>query len=388
MPLELAEEIVAPEAPISVRASLEAGFAAAEAAPAPVTEIKPATIPEPKADAPKAPVVDAAQVARDEAGRFAAKTNDAPTADLKSADAPKTDTKITDTPAAAPTEAPQEPIPAPAALSAVAKSQWATLPPVIQAEWAKRERDMDAGLQKQAVQLKRFERIDEAIAPHRNYLAINGLTDESYLRSLIAADGMLRGPNPGDALAQIAGMYNIDLRQTGQPGQQPQQAQQPQPQAQPDPRYQELVQTVASLQQTVAQQQSAAQESVNTQRQSQIDNFAKDHLYFENVRQQMGALLRSPGLAELAETSPLDAMKSAYDQACWAHPEIRPLLLAEQTATQEAAARAAVSAKANEARQASGSVTGSPTPGTGPVRTGPAPAIRASLEQGFAAALN
>jgi hypothetical protein len=377
-PEEIIETVAEPN---SLRASLEAGFSAAESA---APEIKPATIPEPAPQTPD-PESAAAKIARDEAGRFAAKPDEP-----KAAAAPEAkpaDPATIVQPETAQKEAPQgEPILPPAAWTAASKAKWEALDPSVKAEIAKRESDMTSGLHKQAQAIKRFEQMDAAIAPHRNYLAINGLDEPTYVRSLIAADEMLRGPNPLNALAQIAGMYNIDLRQFGQPGQQAQQGQQiPQQQPQQDPRYQALEQTVVGLQQTLAQQTSFAQQTAQAQQQAQIESFAKDHLYFENVRPQMAALLRSPNLAQQAESDPLGAMKAAYDQATWATPDIRKLLISEQTAKAQEATRAEASAKANEARQASGSVTGSPTPGVIPQRQGPAPSIRESLESQFAA---
>lgn len=361
-PDELAVVETPAAAPVSLRDALEAGFAA-DAAKS--TEIKPATIPDAaQTEAKAAPN-------RDEAGKFAPKAADAEPVKPPAPDA--TEPKITVPPEAAATEAPKEPIPPPAAWTAAAKSKWSTLDPEVQAEIAKRENDMVQGTQKQALQIKRFERMDEVIAPHRNYLAMNGLDEATYVRSLVAADEQLRGPNPLGALAQIAGMYNIDLRQIGQPGQQPPQ------EAQPDPRYQALEQRLAELQQTVVQQQSTAQQTEQTQTQAQIDAFAKDHLYFENVRPEMAAFLRAGTATD---------MEKAYEMACWARPDIRPLLMKEQADKQAAEQRAADSAKANEARQASVSITGSPTPGASPVATGPSPSIRESLERQFDAALS
>lgn len=355
--------------PVSLRSALEAGFAAdaAKSADAPV-EIKPATIPD-----PAKPVTEAGVQPRDETGKFAPKP-----ADGEAAKPVTAETKPTVQPEAAAGEAPKEPIPAPAAWTAPAKAKWATLDPDVQAEIAKRETDMVQGMQKQGDALKSLQSINEAIEPHRNYLAINKMDPAIYVRSLMAADELLRGPNPLNALAQIAGMYNIDLRQLGQPAQAVQPGQQPQPQAQPDPAVQQLQRELAELRQSTAQQQSAAQETEQAQLQAQIATFAKDHLYFENVKGPVAALLRSGEAATLDE---------AYDMACWARPDIRPLLLKEQSDKAAAAQRAADSAKANEARQASGSVTGSPTPGAAPVQTGPSPSIRESLERQFGAAV-
>lgn len=358
------------EAQTSVRGLLEAGFAA-DAAANPETPAAPA----PVADAPAAAAApDAAAPVRDEAGRFApkdaAKAEITDTTASAAPEAKPAETPTPDSPATAGTEAPREPIPPPAALSAAIKSKWSTLPPEVQAEWAKRETDMVLGLQKQADNLKRFERLDEVIAPHRERLALARVDDAAYVKSLIAADEMLRGPNQIQALAQIGQMYGIDLRHLAQPGQQPPQA------AQPDPQVQAMAQELTALKGELAQFKGAAQETEQAQLQAQVDSFAKDHPYFENVRGLMGALMRSGQAADMA---------SAYEMACRASPEVHPVLMQEEADRKAAAARAEATQRASEARQASGSVTGSPAPGTAPAQTGPAPTLRESLERQFSA---
>lgn len=375
-----APEVQAPDN--SVRGRLEAAFAAdAAAAPEPV-QIKPATIPEPaSAPTPDAtPVAEAPkEAARDDKGRFAPKAADAAPAEAKAAPEPQP----TDKPAAPEPEAQGEPIRPPAALSAAAKAKWATLDPVLQAEWSKRERDMDQGRQKQAEQLKRYEGVEQVLAPVRAHLAVNGVTEADYIRNLSAADQELRGPNKLRALVQIAEGYNIDLRQLAQPGQQ---AQAPQGQPQPDPAQQQLASELASLKGELAQMRGAAVQTEQARIQAQIDSFAKDHPYFENVRPMMGALLNVGTLKELADSDPLAAMKLAYDQACRASDEVWPVLQQQEAAKQAEAARTAAAARANEARQAAGSVTGSPAPGAAPSQVGPPPSIRESLERQFSAA--
>jgi hypothetical protein len=82
----------------------------------------------------------------------------------------------------------------------------------------KRETDVSKGFEERATQLKRYEPLEQVIAPHRIVWRSPERT-RPYVRSLIAADEMLRGPNPIQALAQIAQLYNVDLRQFAQPGQ-------------------------------------------------------------------------------------------------------------------------------------------------------------------------
>lgn len=291
---------------------------------------------------PAAPPADKAP-ARDEHGKFAP--------------------KITDQPAAAAQEAQPAPIP-PASWSVEAKSMFATLPPAAQAEIAKRETDVAKGFEERASQLKRYEPLETAIAPHRDRLALAGVDEGTYVRSLIAADEMLRRPESRmQALAQIAQSYGIDLRQFAQPGQQ----QQPQ-QAQLPPVVQQLMRQVSTLESTLAQQASASEQAQRDQNLQAVRAFGADpkHLYFENVKGDMAALIQSGQAKDLED---------AYDKAIWLRPDIRPLIQGSAAAQAPEAARA----KADQARRAAGSITGSPSPGSAPAGQA-APSLRAELE--------
>ena len=295
-------------------------------------------------------------------GKFAPKT--------EGVQAPATIPTTSDQPAVAAPEAPQESIRPPASWSAQAKADFAALPAHIQQEVLKREGEVNKGFEERAAKLKPWEDVDRALAPVRSRLAMNGLNDAQYVQALVAADESLRGQNKVQAFAQLAQQYGVDLRQFGAPqqaGQQPQMAQLP-------PDVVAALQKIPELEQQLSQQQSAAQQAATAQTQAEIDTFAKDHLYFENVKPQMAALLQTGQASDLA---------SAYDMACWARPDIRPLVMKEQADKDAKAAQEAAAARVGKARQAGGSITGSPAAGSAPVRNGPAPNIRDALAEAW-----
>lgn len=339
----LEPEVQAPAEPPSIRDTLTSAFSSDAAAPEPAT---PA--PEPTDT-----------TARDDKGRFAPKAEGVQAV----ATIPTPDQPVTPTP-----EAPQEPIRPPASWSAQAKADFAALAPHIQQEVLKRERDMDRGLEERANQLKKYEPLEQVIAPLRDRLAMNGQTPETYFSALAAADEALQGPNKLQALAQVAQMYGIDLRQfsqPGQPGQQPQQAQLP-------PEFGALMQEVQQLRQTVTQQQTAAQDASDAQLQAEIDAFSNANMYFENVRPMVAAILRAQPELDL---------KSAYDRACWADDSIRPHIMQERAAQEAEQARQAASAKVAAARGAGVSIAGSPVPGASAPNGAPTLSIRDNLAQ-------
>lgn len=299
--------------------------------------------------------------ARDEHGRFAkpGEVVQAPGAEKPQDVAPK---------------AQAEPIQPPASWSATAKAMWATLPPPIQAEVAKREADVTKGFNDRANQLKRYEPLEQVIAPHRERLALAGIDEGAYVRSLVTADEMLRGPNRLQALQHIAQSYGIPLQSLAQ-------GQSDQPPAQVD-RYQQLQDQVTTLSTQLSQQRQAEAQAQTSQLTSTIERFAADpaNLYFENVRPQVAALLK----AGVQGATYDEMLKNAYEQAVWANPETRAAVTAQQAEKQRTEAEAAARAKALQARNASGSVIGSPSPGSAPTQDA-ASTLRGELERQFAA---
>jgi hypothetical protein len=144
------------------------------------------------------------------------------------------------------------------------------------------------------------------------------------------------------------------------------------PQAQPPAHLEALARDVETLKGALAQQQRRDEEARLTPVVDHVEAFAADpaNLYFENVRDRMSALLRAGAATDVAD---------AYQQATWSDPDVRQALLRQSEAGRQGQASDAARAKAAQARHASGSVTGSPSPGSSPGRGGPAPTLRDEL---------
>lgn len=323
-----------------IHADIRAAFASDDP-PAPASPTEPELAP---VEAPAAPVegetpAEAAARHRDEKGQFAK--------------APETEQPAQQV---APGAEPQQPVAAimpPVSWKAAAKAKFATLDPEVQQEVLRREKEITDGLAQWDQKVGAANKLDALLAPHDQRLALAGSNRENYLRGLLTADDMLRGPNREQALAQIARMYGIPLP-TGQP--QPQQ-QQAAPQVSPQ-HVGELVQT--ELQRWREQESQAAADST-------IAEFAANpaNLYFDNVKAEMGALLQAGAATTL---------KEAYDMACHARPDIRALLTP-----------APVLQSAKPAQPAGLSVTGSPPIGG---HKAPPNGSRESIEDDIRAALS
>lgn len=352
------------EAP-SVRDSLTSAVAALSDAPevvidtAPAASAAPAAAPEP-VDAALAP--EAAGQVRDEHGRFKPKTPEA-TAGAAETATPQAPQDI-ETAKPAEKEPQSEAIPIPPSLPAAVKAKFKDLEPDVQQAFAKLEGSVQTAKAEWGRKGERLNRYDEIIGPYLDRWRLGGLDEFSGIQALISAQNILER-NPVEGLAHIARSYGVDLRAlAGQSSQQRpaaegHQAQTVSPELQTV--LQPLVQQVQTLQHQLQQSKQQTEQQALTEAQAQVQAFASDpaHMYFDNVRDEVAALLEAGRATTLAD---------AYEKATWASKEIRPLLLADQAKqtqadTQRKAQEQAARSKAQSAQHAAGSVTGAPAPG-------------------------
>ena len=225
---------------------------------------------------------------------------------------------------------------APASWSPAAKATFDKLPPEVQQAVAKREQEIDHGLRRKSEEVKRYEPLEQLIAPRRALWAAQGMDEASAIRTLLAAQDLLE-KDAVQGIQFLAKSYQIDLSRLAQPQGQPYQAQ-PARDSHPE---------IAALKQQLQVLQSQVQTAQTAPIVSQIDAFQNDpaNLYFENVRDDMAVLLHNGKASDL---------KEAYEMACWMRPDIRPFLQTTQ------APATPVQDKAAQARRAAVSVTGSP----------------------------
>ena len=330
-----------PSEGLSLRDELAAALSADGASDGPSGVSSP--VPEAAAANPEPAPADGR--VRDEHGRFAPKAEgQAQSTELKSPQGVVA-------PAEGQVAQPQASGPPPS-WSAAAKAQWDGLPDAIRQEVARHEatvQDAKAQWQQKGEQLNR---LTAAIGPRAEQWRLNGFSPEQGVQRLIAAEEFL-DRDPVNGIAHLARQYGVNLQQllaaTGQQGQAPQV---------PAP-FQQLAHEVQTLKQTLTQQQQAAEQARYQGAVDQITAFRADpaNKYYENVRERMGVLLQTGQATSLAD---------AYEQATWSDPQVRAARLQEQAAGQ--AKLSGDRAKVAQAKHASGSVTGSPTPGSSPAR--------------------
>jgi hypothetical protein len=318
--------------------------------------------PVPAADASVEPAVSSSSAApeatdtasgdrpRGPDGKFIAKT----------ADAPATATPITDhaeptATTAAPSTA--QAVTPPVSWSAEAKAAWNALPPAVQQAALKREQEVSSGFAQKTAELKRYDALESVLGPRRAALAAEFGSEAQAVQTLFALSDYARQDFPG-FVRMLAQQRGIDLASlAGTPVDQTQ--------VSADPTIAALQQEIGTLKQNLqgftAQQQQAQADELNRQ----IETFKADpkHTHFEAVRAHMAALMQGGQAKD---------MQDAYDQAVFANPTTRALVMEEQRKADEAkraAEQARQVAEANRMKAANVATTGalgaSPTkPGT------------------------
>ncbi len=214
----------------------------------------------------------------------------------------------------------------------IADKYWDKLDPELQEALAKRDEDFQNGIEIYKSRAQFAEIMEKALMPHMATMNALGVTPDLAVKELLGIDHLLRyGSEEQKAIqfAKIAHQFkpNFELvnqyLQNGMPA--------------PDPRDQRL----DRIEQALYQQTQFAQQQENSLITAELSKFAADpsHKHYEAVKPHMAALLQAGQANDLQD---------AYDQAIYANPATRALVLAEQ----QAAERTEATRKAKEARQA------------------------------------
>jgi hypothetical protein len=222
---------------------------------------------------------------------------------------------------------------------------WHALPPDAKTFIADRERQYNQGIQRYAEGAKFAGEMVAEFQPYEALLRSVGATPQMATRFLLDKYYTIKAgtaQQKAQLIAELAQDAGVDLSKIAQ-GEVPQ----------VDP-------TVAALQEQVRQltgwiqgQHQQSQNAEQSEINRAIDTFAADpaHEHFEAVRPHMAALLQGGRAKDL---------KDAYDQACWANPEVRASLLNQHQA-QDAEKR---KKQAEQSQAANVSLTGAPPAAT------------------------
>lgn len=304
-----------------------------EAMDATMAEVASGTAEHPAA--PEVAETAAEARARDERGRFSAKADEsaAPEMELEEAEA-----VLAEDEPAAPAK------PAPGSWPKEMKEHFGSIAPDVQDYILQREADVSRVINQYSGKAKAYEQLAGVLSPYEPILKADGLEPVGVINGLMQTYQALRNGHPQQkaaAIAQLAQQFGVDLGQTSEDGQQPGNSAY-------DPA---IYDKLNRLEQEVLQRRHAEEQAQEREVFTTIEQFRANAPHFEAVKAHMGALLAN-GVAK--------DMQDAYDQACYANPEVRATLLREQEAKRREAATARVAA----ARKAA--VVNIPTRGTLP----------------------
>ena len=247
---------------------------------------------------------------RDDRGRFAARD---------SGEKAETETKA----------APEQSAPASDAPSHWAedeKAHWATLAPEAQRAVLRRERDIENAARERDETARRYQPIDEVIAPHRDKWAVAGVQPQEAIRQLLAAQDALTTNFDGalPALIRAFGRDPVAMAYAllGANSQAALDGQQGHNLPARDPRLDELYNWKQQQERATAQQLEQQHLAAIKEVSDQIETFSRDPAYphFETVRHDMGAMF---------QVNPNMTLKDAYERAVWANPTTRATLMAQ-----------------------------------------------------------
>lgn len=210
----------------------------------------------------------------------------------------------------------------PSALKPEYKAEWAKLPKNWRGEFYRRESDFHKGIEPYKTGHSSYEKLQkEILAPFQSRIQASGLPQEQYIKEFLMLDHVLASGTPqqkAQAVAAFAKHYSIDLTQYGKP----------EAQQQMDPTVRALQDKLAHLEGTLTQRQTAEQQREQQEAASAIEAFKADpkHLYFEDVKDDMAALLGAGRAKDLAD---------AYDKACRVHPTVHQAIAKQQREDEE-----------------------------------------------------
>jgi len=251
-----------------------------------------------------------------------------------------------------------------------AKLKWEKVDPTIREEILKREEDIGRGITQYKQLADYGSAVEKTIQPYMPMIAAAGSTPQQTIGSVLDTFYRLKTSDPvqkSQLLLQVAQQYGADM-EVFQNGIDPDQAQL-------QNHLQPLQQEIQLLKQNLSQRDQQAQQFESSQAQTDInafrnateDNGELAYPHFDIVREQMADIIESNERAGRNIT-----LDTAYENAVWQTPEIRQMLLAEQSASKETIRQETVRQKTVKAKkankinlQAKGSYEGKPVKPTG-----------------------
>lgn len=300
--------------------------------------------------------------------------------------APKVQTSLTDTPPQTTAKLEgngQQPagdqsvitVKAPVAWKPEVREKWSGLPPEVQQEVIRREKDHQAALQQSAHARSFFENFQRVVAPHQQLIMLEGDDPIKSFGHYLRTATILRTGTPQEkaiAVAQAIGTYAIDVNMLDQALAAAMQGQ-PMPQGQASGQMHYRDPRVDQMLASAEQQYQSSMRQLDNELTNEVEAFAADpkNEFFEDVKQDVSLLLKFN-----AERGKVMTLSEAYQQACLLHPTISKVVTQRQ-----AAQTAQQQQQQHRQRQAAASSVSMQTPRQTGNAGGEAPTVRQAIEQ-------
>lgn len=198
---------------------------------------------------------------------------------------------------------PQDAVPPPQTWTAEMRARFDEMPPDVRRYIAEREAQSHRKISEQGQQLSAFRDIRSTLDQHAATFERHGLSPAQGVEKLLTVQRRLQS-EPETVIAELARQYGVSLPQ---PGDAPngQQA---------TPEIGDLRRHIATLEQRLSQFTQEQTEAQQTQTRQQVEKFAKDRPYFDEVR---------PLMAKLVQAGAASDLETAYDMAINADPSVR-----------------------------------------------------------------
>lgn len=309
------------------------------------TEKEEAPAPAEVAPEPVAPEPEAAQAAetesakgRDEKGRFAKsatqKTSTKPPAAKRPGEVATTGAAPGAQAVAPPTTPAAPELKAPQSLKPAAREHWAKLPPEVQQDWVRREKEMATTLQQSAEARKGWQEFQSVVAPHLPLFQADGAHPLEAVKNVLQTAAALRLgsiPTKAGLIASMISQFGVPLEHINAALQG-----QPAPQAQ-GPAHFDPQQLARQVEQNILgrlQQERAT--STQTRAEAEVASYAEKLEFMEDVREDMADILEMAARRGVAMS-----VEDAYNKAIRGNDELFGIL------QQREQAKAAENAKAS-----------------------------------------
>ena len=261
---------------------------------------------------------------------------------------------------------------APVSWKPAIREHWGKLPEEVKAEVNRREREIQNGLQQASGHRKVAEEYYRVVAPFQDLIQAQGSNPAQAIHQLMSTAAVLTNGSQqkkAETVRNIINEYGVDIPTldkilSGEPVKDDPNASLLTAMDEKLAPMNEFMGRVTSMQQGNAQQ-------MNTEADQSIDEFAENHDFYEDLRDDMADLLEMS-----ANRGRSMSMEEAYEKAGAAHPEISKIMSQRKAADENKLTAEAAQKK----RDAASSVRGSPG---GQKNTGAEGSMRSVMEEAW-----